>query len=123
MLPDEQPVEYILDSIDAEMAASTQPKVILFDIGGVVVSGPRLFISILYTLWVASAEQISCNLLEDDHFCVEVAMRTSESVSPGSVRLRCSMGTGGGLACGLMWLAIHQGIPRLATAWSQHHFC
>lgn len=38
MLPDEQPVEYILEGIDAEMAASTQPKVILFDIGGVVVS-------------------------------------------------------------------------------------
>lgn len=36
MLPDEQPVEYILQSLDAEM--ETQPKVILFDIGGVVVS-------------------------------------------------------------------------------------
>lgn len=38
MLPDEQPIEYILEGIEAEMAASSQPKVILFDIGGVVVS-------------------------------------------------------------------------------------
>lgn len=38
MLPDEQPVEYILDGIDAVMASKAQPKVILFDIGGVVVS-------------------------------------------------------------------------------------
>ncbi|KAF3760495.1 HAD-like protein [Cryphonectria parasitica EP155] len=40
MLPDEQPVEYILDSIDTIMAASAQPKVILFDIGGVVLASP-----------------------------------------------------------------------------------
>lgn len=38
MIPDEQPVEYILDAIDAAMASTIQPKVILFDIGGVVVS-------------------------------------------------------------------------------------
>lgn len=38
MLPDEQPVEYILEGLDAEMAFPTQPKVILYDIGGVVVS-------------------------------------------------------------------------------------
>ncbi|ROV96306.1 hypothetical protein VMCG_07681 [Cytospora schulzeri] len=38
MLPDEQPVEYILESIESEM--ETQPKVILFDIGGVVVVSP-----------------------------------------------------------------------------------
>lgn len=38
MLPDEQPVEYILDGIDAVMASRIHPKVILFDIGGVVVS-------------------------------------------------------------------------------------
>lgn len=38
MLPDEQPVEYILKGLDAEMAVHTQPKVILFDMGGVVVS-------------------------------------------------------------------------------------
>lgn len=38
MLPDEQPVEYILDGINAVMASKVQPKVILFDIGGVVVS-------------------------------------------------------------------------------------
>lgn len=42
MLPDEQPVEYILEGIDAEMALKTQPKVILFDIGGVVVSASAL---------------------------------------------------------------------------------
>lgn len=46
MIPDEQPVEYILNGIDAEMAASAQPTVILFDIGGVVVSGPFPFIII-----------------------------------------------------------------------------
>lgn len=40
ILPDEQLVEYILEGIDAEMAASAQPTVILFDIGGVVVSRP-----------------------------------------------------------------------------------
>ncbi|KUI72833.1 Acyl-CoA dehydrogenase family member 10 [Cytospora mali] len=40
MLPDEQPVEYVLEGIDAEMEAQTQPKVILFDIGGVVVVSP-----------------------------------------------------------------------------------
>lgn len=44
MLPDEQPVDYILESIDAEMETrtetQTQPKVILFDIGGVVVVSP-----------------------------------------------------------------------------------
>lgn len=38
MLLDDQPVEYILDGIDAVMANTTHPKVILFDIGGVVVS-------------------------------------------------------------------------------------
>lgn len=38
MLPDEQPVEYVLEGIDAVMAGTVQPKVILFDIGGVVVS-------------------------------------------------------------------------------------
>lgn len=38
MLPDEQPVECILEGLDAEMAFTAQPKVILFDIGGVVVS-------------------------------------------------------------------------------------
>lgn len=36
MLPEDQPVETILEGIDAEMGS--QPKVILFDIGGVVVS-------------------------------------------------------------------------------------
>lgn len=36
MLPEDQPVEYIPEGIDAEMGS--QPKVILFDIGGVVVS-------------------------------------------------------------------------------------
>ncbi|KAJ4396662.1 hypothetical protein N0V93_000883 [Gnomoniopsis smithogilvyi] len=40
MLPEEQPVEYILDGIDAVMASTNQPKVILFDIGGVVVVSP-----------------------------------------------------------------------------------
>lgn len=39
MLPEDQPVEYILEGIDAEMGS--QPKVILFDIGGVVVSDER----------------------------------------------------------------------------------
>lgn len=43
MLPDEQPVEYILDGIDAVMASKVQPKVILFDIGGVVVSASDSF--------------------------------------------------------------------------------
>ncbi|KAI3395474.1 hypothetical protein diail_1260 [Diaporthe ilicicola] len=38
MLPEDQPVEYILEGIDAEMGS--QPKVILFDIGGVVVVSP-----------------------------------------------------------------------------------
>lgn len=38
MLPDEQPVEHILEGLNAEMALTNQPKVILFDIGGVVVS-------------------------------------------------------------------------------------
>lgn len=38
MLPEDQPVEYILEGIDAEMGSQAQPKVILFDIGGVVVS-------------------------------------------------------------------------------------
>lgn len=39
-LPDEHSVEYILEAIDAVMKTrtQTQPKVILFDIGGVVVS-------------------------------------------------------------------------------------
>lgn len=31
-------MEYILEGIDAEMGSQAQPKVILFDIGGVVVS-------------------------------------------------------------------------------------
>ncbi|POS80557.1 haloacid dehalogenase-like hydrolase [Diaporthe helianthi] len=38
MLPEDQPVETILKGIDAEMGS--QPKVILFDIGGVVVVSP-----------------------------------------------------------------------------------
>lgn len=38
MLPEDQPVETILEGIDAEMGS--QPKVILFDIGGVVVVSP-----------------------------------------------------------------------------------
>jgi hypothetical protein len=39
MVPEEQPVEYILDAIDGIMAPSSQPpKVLLFDIGGVCVS-------------------------------------------------------------------------------------
>ncbi|PSR78681.1 haloacid dehalogenase-like hydrolase [Coniella lustricola] len=40
MLPDEHPIEHVLDGIDAVMAASAQPKVLLFDIGGVVVVSP-----------------------------------------------------------------------------------
>lgn len=44
MLPDEQPVEYILEGLDAEMALAAQPKVILFDIGGVVVSARAVFV-------------------------------------------------------------------------------
>ncbi|KAK7698189.1 hypothetical protein SLS64_012759 [Diaporthe eres] len=40
MLPEDQPVEYILEGIDAEMGSQAQPKVILFDIGGVVVVSP-----------------------------------------------------------------------------------
>lgn len=50
MLPEEQPVEYILEGIDAEMAASAQPKVILFDIGGVVVSGSGSYSARLFIL-------------------------------------------------------------------------
>ncbi|KAH8911810.1 haloacid dehalogenase-like hydrolase [Coniochaeta sp. PMI_546] len=40
MLPEEQPVEYILDTINDIMATSSQPKVLLFDIGGVCVVSP-----------------------------------------------------------------------------------
>lgn len=40
MFLEEHPVEYVLEAIDAEMEVSTQPRVILFDIGGVVVSSP-----------------------------------------------------------------------------------
>jgi hypothetical protein len=36
MLPEDHPVETILEGIEAEMGS--HPKVILFDIGGVVVS-------------------------------------------------------------------------------------
>lgn len=35
---DDPPVDLILDVIDAEMPGPKQPKVILFDIGGVCVS-------------------------------------------------------------------------------------
>jgi hypothetical protein len=38
MIPEDQPVEYILEAIDGIMAPSPQPKVLLFDIGGVCVS-------------------------------------------------------------------------------------
>jgi hypothetical protein len=38
MIPEDQPVEYILDTIDDIMASPSQPKVLLFDIGGVCVS-------------------------------------------------------------------------------------
>lgn len=55
MLPDEQPVEYILEGMDAVMAGTAQPKVILFDIGGVVVSpsdscnSPAVFLPTSFT--------------------------------------------------------------------------
>jgi len=38
MVPEDQPVEYILDAIEDIMARESQPKVLLFDIGGVCVS-------------------------------------------------------------------------------------
>lgn len=42
MLSEDQPVEYILDAIDSVMSSQPQPKVLLFDIGGVCVSCDRL---------------------------------------------------------------------------------
>lgn len=38
MVPEDHPVEYILDAIDGIMAPVSQPTVLLFDIGGVCVS-------------------------------------------------------------------------------------
>lgn len=57
MLPDGQLVEYILEGIDAEMATGTsaQPTVILFDIGGVVVSRPFPLAPFLYILFFLSS--------------------------------------------------------------------
>lgn len=38
MVPEDQPVEHILEAIGDIMAPENQPKVLLFDIGGVCVS-------------------------------------------------------------------------------------
>ncbi|KAF4628555.1 hypothetical protein G7Y89_g9598 [Cudoniella acicularis] len=40
MLQEDYPIEFVLESVDAVMASDKQPKVLLFDIGGVCVVSP-----------------------------------------------------------------------------------
>jgi hypothetical protein len=50
MSQEDYPVEFVLDSIESVMAPQKQPKVILFDIGGVCVRDNLPLI--LHTFWI-----------------------------------------------------------------------